>query len=185
MPGEGWEEPWLFPLPWPPLAVDDAAVALRPWGSGEDDAAVLAAAWADPEVLRWTAVPDDASEASARRWIQGEERRRAEGLAMDLVITELGEPRRVHGEVGLAMVDAERRWAELGYWLAPESRGAGRAAAAVRRFADWALKELPIERLIARTHPDNPRAGSVAVAAGLQRAGQLETGTIVWIRDRS
>jgi RimJ/RimL family protein N-acetyltransferase len=185
MPGEGWEEPWLFPLPWPPLAVDEVAIALRPWGSGEADADALAAAWADAEVARWTAVPADASVAAARRWIQGEERRRAAGVAMDLVITELGSPRQIHGEVGIAMVDADRRWAELGYWLAPGSRGAGRAAAAARLFADWVLRELPVARLVARTQPDNAAAGRVAEAAGLARAGELETGTVVWVRDRA
>jgi RimJ/RimL family protein N-acetyltransferase len=185
MPGEGWEEPWLFPLPWPPLGSDAAGVALRPWGAGEHDAEALAQAWADPEVARWTAVPADASVVAARRWIQGEERRRAQGVAMDLVVTELGSPRRIHGEVGLAVVDAERRWAELGYWLMSESRGAGRASAAVRLFADWVMRELPVARLIARTQPDNERAGRVAEAAGLVRAGALDTGTVVWVRDRA
>jgi RimJ/RimL family protein N-acetyltransferase len=103
---------------------------------------------------------------------------------MDLVITPLDEPRRVLGEVGLVMVDAEKGWAELGYWLTPESRGAGRAAAATAAFAEWVLRELPIKRLFARTQPDNPRAGRVAAAAGLTRAGELDTGTEVWIRDR-
>jgi RimJ/RimL family protein N-acetyltransferase len=185
MPGEGWEEPWQFPLPWPPLGSDEVGVTLRPWGAGEHDADALAEAWADPEVVRWTAVPADASVAAARRWIQGEERRRAEGVAMDLVISELGSPRQIHGEVGLAMVDPERRWAELGYWLAPGSRGAGRAAVAVRLFADWVLRELPVARLIARTQPDNEVAGRVAEAARLERAGALDTGTVVWVRDRA
>lgn len=184
MLSEGWAEPWVFPLPWPPLAQVDAHVALRPWGAGEDDPAVLASAWADPDIQRWTAVPEDRSVAAARSWIRGEERRRASGLAIDLVIHELHEPTAIHGEVGLVVVEPDRRWAELGYWLGPGSRGTGRAAAAAALFADWALRELPLDRLIARTHPDNPRSGSVAAAAGLTHAGDLETGTQVWVRDR-
>lgn len=181
---EGWEEAWAFPLPWPPLGDEAAGVGLRPWGAGERDPEALAEAWADPEIARWTAVPEVHDVGAARAWIRGEEERRARGLAMDLVIGELREPRRIHGEVGLAVVDADKRWAELGFWLAAGSRGAGRARAAVAVFADWALRELPVERLFARTHPDNPAAGAVASAAGLALAGSLETGTQVWIRDR-
>ena len=159
-------------------------VGLRPWGAGEHDPEALAAAWADPDVTRWTQVPEDHDADAARTWIRGEEERRARGLAMDLVIAELGEPRRIHGEVGLAVVDADRRWAELGYWLAADSRGAGRARGAVAVFVEWALRELPVDRIFARVHPDNPAAAAVAEAAGLTLAGELETGTQVWIRDR-
>ena len=181
---EGWEEPWAFPLPWPPLAHEATAVGLRPWGAGEHDPEALAAAWADPEVARWTSVPDDHDLDAARAWIRGEEERRARGLAMDLVVAELSEPRRIHGEVGLVVVDAHERWAELGYWMAADSRGAGRARAAAEVFVEWVLRELPVDRLFARVQPDNPRAGAVAAAAGLVLAGELETGTQVWIRDR-
>ena len=181
---EGWEEPWVFPLPWPPLAHEASAVGLRPWGAGEHDPEALAEAWTDPEVVRWTAVPDDHDVAAARTWIRGEEQRRARGLAMDLVISELAEPRRIHGEVGLAVVEADKRWAELGFWLAAGSRGAGRARGAVEVFADWVLRELPVDRLFARIDPANPRAAAVAAAAGLTEAGALDSGTQVWIRDR-
>jgi RimJ/RimL family protein N-acetyltransferase len=182
---EGWADPWAFPLPWPPLADAGTGIALRPWGAGESDDVALAAAWTDPEVARWSAVPADASVDAARHWIRGEGDRRARGLAMDLVITPLDDAGRVLGEVGLVMVDEGRGWAELGYWLTPEARGGGRATAAASTFATWALRELPVRRLFARTHPDNPRSGRVAQGAGLQRAGALETGTEVWIRDRA
>lgn len=181
---DGWAEPWIFPLPWPPLADAATHIGLRPWGAGEDDPAVLAAAWADPEVVRWTAVPEDATVEAARTWIRGEEVRRSSGLAMDLVISRLDEPRIVLGEVGLVMVEADKGWAELGFWLTPEARGAGRASAAAAVFVEWVLRELPVKRLFARTQPDNPKAGRVAQAAGMTRAGELETGTEVWIRDR-
>jgi len=42
-----------------------------------------------------------------------------------------------------------------------------------------------VKRLFARTQPDNPKAGRVAEAAGMTRAGELDTGTEVWIRDRA
>jgi RimJ/RimL family protein N-acetyltransferase len=182
---DGWAEPWIFPLPWPPLADPVTQIGLRPWGAGEDDAPALAAAWADPEIARWTSVPDAHDVDAARTWIRGEEVRRSRGLAMDLVISHLDEPRQVLGEVGLVMVEADKGWAELGFWLASDARGRGRAAAAASVFVEWVLRELPVQRLFARTQPDNPKAGRVAEAAGMARAGELETGTEVWIRDRS
>ena len=185
MSGEGWAEPWMFPLPWPPLADPATQIGLRPWGAGEDDAAALAAAWIDPEVARWTSVPPEPTEEAARSWIRGEESRRARGLAMDLVISQLDEPRVILGEVGLIMVEPDARWAELGYWVAADRRGSGRASAAVSMFAEWVLRELPVNRLFARTSAENPAAGRVAQAAGLDQAGELETGTQVWIRDRA
>lgn len=184
MTGEGWAEPWMFPLPWPPLADQATKIGLRPWGAGEHDAAALAEAWSDPDVARWTAVPPDPSEETARRWIRGEERRRAEGLAMDLVISQLDEPRTIQGEIGFAMVEPEKRWAEVGFWLNPSCRGQGKAAAATRVFSEWVLRELPVSRLFIRTQPDNPKAGRVAEQSGFVHAGALETGTVVWIRDR-
>ncbi|HRW38453.1 MAG: GNAT family N-acetyltransferase [Acidimicrobiales bacterium] len=184
MAGEGWGEPWVFPLPWPPLADPRHQIALRPWGAGEHDAAALARAWADPEVARHTSVPHDATEEAARRWIRGEEERRAKGLAIDLVVTSVDRPAEIVGEVGLIVVEPDEQWAELGYWLFPDARGRGAMASAVGLFADWVLRELPVRRLFARTHPDNERAGKVAAAAGLAHAGTLDTGTLVWIRDR-
>ena len=184
MADEGWAEPWVFPLPWPPLLDSSTRIGLRPWGAGEDDPVALASAWADPEVARWTAVPPDTSIDAARDWISGEEERRSKGLAMDLVISQLDEPRTIHGEIGLAVVEPEERWAELGYWVAEGSRGEGRASAAAVLFSDWVLRELPVKRLFARTSPDNPAAGRVAQAAGMTEAGALDTGTQVWIRDR-
>jgi RimJ/RimL family protein N-acetyltransferase len=182
--GGGGDERSALALPWPPLVDDVTSITLRPWGAGAHDAAALAAAWADPEVQRWNAVPVDRSEHAARVWIHGEERRRAEGLAIDLVIAATDQPQEVLGEVGLVMVAPARGWAELGWWLTPPARGAGRAASAARLFADWAMTEVPVHRLVARTHPDNPRAARVAAAAGMTHSGALESGTMVWVRNR-
>lgn len=172
-----------FALPWPPLRFEHPAVALRPWGASPDDAGVLAAAWADPEIARWTKVPAAHSVDDAARWIAGEGQRRDQGTALDLVVTELGVPEAAIGEVGLVMADAERRWAEVGYWLAPSWRGGGRATVALRLFTDWVLRDLSVARLYARTKPANPVAGAVAERAGYAAAGDLPDGSTVWVRD--
>ncbi len=176
--------PIVLTLPDPPLTDPDAGVGLRAWGR-PGDADALAAAWSDPEVARWTAVPEDRSVAAAARWISGEAARRESGVALDLVLHLLDRPDGVLGEVGLVVVDAERGVAEVGWWLAPTARGSGLAAAAVRCLTRWALGELGMRRLLARTHPDNPTAGRVAARSGWRRAGDLAEGRVLWVADRT
>ena len=82
------------------------------------------------------------------------------------------------------MVEAEKRWAEVGYWVMAEHRGRGLATVSVALFTEWALRDLPISRLFARTSPENPASGLVVERAGYTRAGQLEDGTVVWMCDQ-
>jgi RimJ/RimL family protein N-acetyltransferase len=174
-------------LPWPPLRTTPRVtlpnVALRPWGDGPEDAASLATAWSDPEVLRWTEVPEARSAADAARWVAGEEARRERGLGLDLVIVDPASPEVVQGEVGMVVVEAERRWAEIGYWLLPQWRGHGRSATALGLFSDWALAELPVARLFVRTHAENPASAEVAQRSGYWYAGDLAERIGVWVRD--
>jgi RimJ/RimL family protein N-acetyltransferase len=151
-----------IPLPDPPL--QDGRLELRPWRPG--DGVALAAAWADPEVARWTGVPAAPDPTVAERWIAGEADRRARGLALDLVIERDGE---VVGEVGLVNVDEQPGTAEMGWWVAPEHRGQGVAATAAHLVASWAVEELSVSAVVARCHPDNPASGAVARAAGFSR----------------
>jgi RimJ/RimL family protein N-acetyltransferase len=158
-----------------------STVALRRWGEApgdvEHDAAALAAAWADPEVARWTAVPEDRSVAAARRWIAGEPERRSRRLAVDLVVG----GREVLGEVGLTRFDDAGR-AELGFWLAPQARRRGLATAAVTEVTRWALTDLGLRKLWARTDPGNDRAAQVLVRAGFTRKGEAGP-SVVWTAD--
>lgn len=153
------------PIPLPDPALRAGGLLLRPWTSA--DAAVLAAAWADPEVARWTGVPEVADDAAARRWISGEADRRARGLALDVVIDLDGV---AAGEVGLAHLDPGAGTVEIGWWVAAPHRGRGLAAQAARLLAPWAVQELAIDRVLARCHRDNPASVAVARAAGFRPA---------------
>lgn len=152
------------PLPDPPLV--DGDLVLRPWA--EADAPALAAAWADPAVVRWTGVPPATGLAAARRWIGGDADRRARGLCLDLVVDRSGT---VAGEVGLAAFDPGSGTAEIGWWIAPPHRGNGWAGRAARLVATWAVDELALVAVVARCHEGNPASARVARAAGFERAG--------------
>lgn len=154
-----------YPLPDPPL--DDGEVRLRPWR--DDDAAALAAAWRDDEIRRWTAVPQIGGDADAhaRRWIAGAELRRAQGIALDLVVSPPAPSDEVLGEVGVVTLAGGPQRAEMGWWVAPAHRRRGIATRAVRLFAQWCRDELGLE-LFAEVDPDNPASIWVAEAAGLR-----------------
>lgn len=158
---------------------------LRPWGADPRDAEVLAGAWADPDIDRWTAVPDRRARDDASRWIDGADERRDQGKAIDLAITVPAGENPVIGEVGLVVVEPERGWAEIGYWLLPDWRGGGRAATAVGMLSEWVLASTPVSRLFARTRTENPAAAAVAERSGYERAGVLDGGIEVWMRDAS
>jgi len=174
----------LSPLPLPPLPLESRrpSVSLRAWEATPTDADALLAAWSDPDIARWTAVPEECSLDAASRWMAGEAARREMEVALDLAMTEAGAPGVVIGEIGLARVRTRPRMAEVGYWLLAPWRGTGRAAVALVLFTDWVLRDLPIDRLFARTRPDNPRSGAVAEQAGYLPAGALPDGTRVWVR---
>ena len=165
----------------PPLR--GPGLALRPWAPGLGDGIMLSKAWTDPDVVRWTTVPQDRSVEAARRWIGGEGERRASGRAVELVITKPDDTDHVDGEVGFVLAEPTKGWAEVGYWLFPEARGGGRATIALRLLSDWALHHVGLTRLFARTNAGNPRAAAVAQRAGYDLAGELDGGVQVWVLD--
>ena len=134
-------------------------VGLRPWRPADADA--LAAAWADPEIARWTAVPEDRSVAAAARWIAGWDERRRRGLALDLVVTAADDDA-VLGEVGVAFVTDPPT---IGWWVVPAARGRGVATTALRRFVD---QFLTVDEVVAEVDEANPASVAVARAAGFE-----------------
>ncbi|MCB0994636.1 MAG: GNAT family N-acetyltransferase [Acidimicrobiales bacterium] len=174
-------EPTALDLPTPPLTVGE--LALRPWRL--DDADALVAAWHDPEIVRWSAVPDARDHAAARRWIEAEPLRRERGLALDLVVTELENDAAVLGEVGLSSIDRRRGAAFVGYWTALRARRRHVATRAAGAVAVWALDPagpLALRMLVARCDPANHASHGVAGAAGFVPAGTDREGFDLFVR---
>lgn len=143
-------------------------VALRLWQP--DDAPVLVAAWALPDVQQWTGVPDRRDEPAARRWIGGTPKLRAAGLSLDLLVVAADDGRPL-GEVGLSSFDDEARSAELGWWVLAEERGSGVAARAVGLLARWASgPPLGLAEVRAVVDEGNAASQRVAARAGLTSA---------------
>jgi RimJ/RimL family protein N-acetyltransferase len=127
------------------------------------------AAWSDPEIARWTGVPEEHDASAATHWITGDADRRARGLSLDLVAVV---DDAIVGEVGLSAIDRRRRTGEIGWWVAPHRRGRGLATRAVALVAEWAVTELSIDAVVARCHADNPASSGVARAAGFWPVGE-------------
>jgi RimJ/RimL family protein N-acetyltransferase len=142
---------------------------LRHWRA--DDAPALAAAWSDPEITRWNEPPPDLDPA---RWIAGVEDRWARRLALDLVI----EPD-VSGEVGLSGFTTDPVRAELGIWVGAQHRRSGVATGAVETVARWALTDLGLDQLWARTDPTNRAAEALFERVGWDRRG-VAGGKAIW-----
>jgi RimJ/RimL family protein N-acetyltransferase len=153
-------------LPLPDPALRDDVVVLRPWSAHDVDA--LVAAWADPEIQKWTLVPAARSASHALRWISAEQLRRDRGLALDLVIASAADEREVLGEVGMVLLAGGPSRAELGWWVAPQHRRQGIATRAVGLFATWLREGLEFDDLFAEVDMDNPASVWVAESAGLR-----------------
>lgn len=160
----------MTPIPTPEPPPTDGTVSLRPWRV--EEAPVLAAAWADPVIRRWCQVPEQCGEEAAAAWITGQDRRREDGVSLDLAVTLEGDD--VVGEVGLGPIQWSRSRASLGFWLCEQHRRTGLAARACRLLAGWALDTLPLTHLVATSSTGNPASGWTLAKAGFEL--QVERG---------
>ena len=142
-------------------------MVLREWRM--EDAAAVAEACRDPEIVRWLAfVPQPYSSADARRYI--EECIAASDDRRPFAITDT-ETGAVIGSID--MLITRLGTGHIGYWMAPEARGRGLTTVALRTLSRWAIEELGLGRIELATDPENVASQRVAEKAGFQREGVL------------
>jgi RimJ/RimL family protein N-acetyltransferase len=143
----------------------------------------------DPELLRFTRVPEPVPPGFARTWLDRyEEGRRYGSREAFAIVDEDG------SFLGLALaprIEREARTAELGYVVAPAARGRGVATEALRRLTEWAFGELGMLRLELLISVENGASKRVAgrcgyVCEGVLRSLHVKQGvhedTEVWSR---
>lgn len=157
------------PLAFPIGGIDDGVVRLRL--HADADLERVAAASRDPEVLRWTRVPEDNTAAAMREWIS-EWRGREEELHLIVVGAEDDE---LLGAIGLLRHEPLERRCEIGYWLAASARGRGFASRAVCLLGEWAFAELGIERIGIAVEPENASSMAVPRRCGYEYEGILRS----------
>ena len=152
--------------------LSDGKILLRPLV--ESDIDPLVDALQDPEIPRWTRIPERYGEAEARDWLELQHRRPASGDGVDMMIVEAGSGELLGG-IGIPQIDWEERRCELGYWLAREHRGRGVMRRAIRLFTRWIFRSLPIDRISIMTAVENAASRTVAERAGFQFEGVLRS----------
>lgn len=151
----------------PDVVLKTPRLTLRPF-EPDDVEAVLAAA-NDPETQRWLPLPRPYLREHAEGWC-GEKSAtvRTSGQGIVRAVERDG---RLAGCIDLKHVDWTAKCAEIGYWTAPDARGAGVITEATRELARWALAEMGFERVELRIAPGNTASLRVAVKAGFVREG--------------
>jgi RimJ/RimL family protein N-acetyltransferase len=138
------------------LPLTDGVISLRRITLA--DAPAIAEACADPEIPRWTFMPEGLTVPQARDWIE-----------RDVATNQFA------GQVGIGHLDWEQQVGEIFYWLAAGARGRSFANRATKLVAQWAFVVLNVARIEITVDPANLASQRVAVAAGFTREGVLRS----------
>jgi RimJ/RimL family protein N-acetyltransferase len=157
-------------LPAEPLF--DERTALRPWR--DTDIRELVAACQDPEISRWTSVPNPYGESDARSYLLQRFDAIHAGTAAPFAVVDAADGRLL-GSIALNWLDWKNRRAEVGYWLAFEARGNGHATRAVSLICAWGFQIVDLERIELLASTANPASQRVAERAGFTREAVLRS----------
>jgi RimJ/RimL family protein N-acetyltransferase len=145
-----------------------------------EDAADLAVAYADPEVVRFMGDGSTATLAEVKegieRWLE-----RWQSWGLSLFSLERREDGQILGRAGFLLWDPET-WevggdeTELGWLLAREHWGQGYATEAALALRDWVFAERGLSRLISLINPANVRSIRVAERIGERYERDVEVG---------
>ncbi|GID92624.1 GNAT family N-acetyltransferase [Amorphoplanes digitatis] len=144
-------------------------LTLRPWRA--TDAAVVAAAYDEPGIRQWHSRSMTVDEARAwiGAWPQRWRRETGAGWAV------AADDDAVLGQISLRTIDLAEGIAEISYWVLPEARGRGHAAAALSVLSGWALRVLGLHRVEVYHSTRNPASCRVAERAGYPYEGTMRS----------
>ena len=143
------------------LTLSGERLELRPWRA--DDAERVLEAMQHPSMREFMPLPDPYDERAAHRWL--DRRRVPDDAHLDRAVLERSSGR-VVGSASLRLAGDPA----FGYWIAPDARGHGYAAEAVRVLADWAFA-LAVPRLLLSCDVRNLASARTALAAGFSFEG--------------
>lgn len=132
----------------------------------------------DPLIQLYTRVPTPYGEEDGRAFIGGAAGRRILGQSLELVVAARADDALL-GMIGVITDRHDDERAEIGYWVAPEVRGAGIATRALRLMSRWALTDAGFARLDLQASVANAGSLRVAENCGFVREGVLRS---AWYR---
>jgi RimJ/RimL family protein N-acetyltransferase len=137
------------------------------------DAFLRVEAGRDPEILNFTSVAADATDAEAREWIAAANKDAADSTSAFFVIadaeTDVG-----LGSMGLIKVERDQYRAEIGYWLLAGYRGKGHATRALEALMRWSVSA-GFHRLQLIVNLDNDLSIRLALKQGFRGEGILRS----------
>jgi RimJ/RimL family protein N-acetyltransferase len=127
----------------------------------------------DPDVLRFTRVPEPPPPDFPETWLELYERGRRDGTRE--AFAAVGDESEFLGLALAPRIDRETQTAELGYVVAPAARGRGVATTALRLLTEWAFGELGALRLELLIGVENDASKHVAERNGYRFEGVLRS----------
>jgi RimJ/RimL family protein N-acetyltransferase len=168
-------------LEFPVEGISDGSVRIRL--RADADTPAIVAACQDPEIPRWTRVPEPYDERSAAEWAAESMRQQDAGEGLHLVIADV-ESDRFLGSIGVHDINRVEGRCSIGYFLARDARGRGVMTRAVTMLSRWAFHNLPVERIEITIQPTNAPSRRVAERAGYEFEGVLRSHTAIKGRRR-
>jgi [ribosomal protein S5]-alanine N-acetyltransferase len=159
------------PIEIPVEGISDEVIRLRL--RTDADTPAIVAACRDPDIARFTRVPDSYDETTAGEWAAESQRQRDAGAGLHLIVAGADEDDLL-GSIGIR-VSADDGRCDLGYWLAPWGRGRGVMTRAVRLLSRWTFQTLPVERIEVTIEPENSHSRAVVERAGYTFEGVLRS----------
>ena len=127
----------------------------------------------DPDVLRFTRVPEPAPDGFERRWLARYEAARRDGSGEAFAAVDDD-----GAFLGLALapsIDREAAEVELGYIVAPHARGRGVATWMLGALTDWAFSAAGALRIVLIIDVANAASERVAERCGYTREGVMRS----------
>ena len=156
---------WMNPLP----TLMDGNFLLRPWTL--EDAPRVHELCQDPLIQEYTTIPVPYELSHATEWMKAR-------VNLD-DRTSISFAGVLDGEVVLSIslhsIAEFDHICELGYWLAPDARGAGLASKAVRMVTDFGFS-IGFRRISAIVLPENPASQKTLLNAGFELENVVRQG---------
>jgi RimJ/RimL family protein N-acetyltransferase len=168
-------------IEFPVEGISDGSIRIRL--RADADTPAIVAACQDPEIPRWTRVPEPYDEGAAAEWAVESKRQQQAGEGLHLLMVD-AETDDLLGSIGVHDINRIDRRCDIGYWLAREARGRGVMTRAVTLLSEWAFDNLPVERIEITIEPSNAASRAVAERAGYTFEGVLRSHTVIKGRRR-
>jgi [ribosomal protein S5]-alanine N-acetyltransferase len=160
------------PIEFPAAGITDGVVWLRL--PADEDVPRIVEACRDPEVSRYTTVPNPYQRSHTMEWMQRGLAGVAAGTDLHTVIAEArGED--VFGTISLHEINRYASRCVAGYLIGPWARGRGIAARSLRLLCRFAFDDLRLERVEVTIEPQNAASRATAESVGFVKEGLLRS----------